>query len=147
MPSLVLSSFLSAQHRALDQLMEATENACGTPRGLSAFMCFQEAMEHHLDLEEQFLFPLLAERMGPGGPLTVMRQEHDSIRALLRAAPNGHDAAAKGVCRALFETLTVLVSQHHLKEENVLYPMSDSCLADCAESLLQSLLEAMAVHA
>jgi hypothetical protein len=40
----------------------------------------------------------------------------------------------------------VLVSQHHLKEENVLYPMSDKLLADCAEGLLAAMKEATVVH-
>ena len=142
MASRVLSSFLAAQHRALDQLMEDADNACGTPQGAAAFARFREAMEHHLEIEERVLFPEFARRTGPGGPLVVMRQEHDAIRGLLSANQSGGDAA----CRALFDTMTVLVSQHHLKEENVLYPMSDTLLAGCAEDLLAAMREAPAVH-
>ncbi len=142
MSSTVLSSFLAAQHRDLDRLMEDADNACGTPRALAALAAFGEAMEHHLKIEERVLFPEFAQRTGPGGPLVVMRQEHDAIRSLL-AQGRGAGAAE---CRALFETLTVLVSQHHLKEENVLYPMTDTVLADCAGSLLAAMREEPVVH-
>ena len=142
MSSAGLSSFLAAQHRELDQLMEDADNACGTPQGAAAFARFREAMEHHLEIEERVLFPEFAQRTGPGGPLSVMRQEHDAIRGLLASGQDGHGAA----CRALFDTMTVLVSQHHLKEENVLYPMSDKLLADCAEGLLAAMKEATVVH-
>ncbi|WP_298137472.1 hemerythrin domain-containing protein [Acidiferrobacter sp.] len=138
----VLSHFLAAGHRELDRLMEDADNACGTPRGAAAFARFREVMEHHLEIEERVLFPEFARRAGPGGPLAVMRQEHDAIRGLL-ASGQGDPGA---VSHALFDTLTVLVSQHHVKEENVLYPMSDTLLADCAEALLAAMQEAPAVH-
>lgn len=122
--------------------MEEAENACGTPRAQEALAAFSEAMAHHLEIEERVLFPEFAQRAGPGGPLVVMREEHDAIRSLLAEGHGAKDAA----CRGLFDTLTVLVSQHHLKEENVLYPMSDSLLADCADSLLVAMKEAPVAH-
>ncbi len=137
-----LANFLGAQHRELDQLMEDADNACGTPRGAATFARFREAMAHHLEIEERVLFPEFAQRAGPGGPLVVMRQEHDAIRNLLASGQDGRGAE----CRALFDTLTVLVSQHHLKEENVLYPMSDAWLQDRAEDLLAIMREAPVIH-
>ncbi len=122
--------------------MEDAENACGTPRAREALLAFGEAMEHHLGIEERVLFPEFARRTGPGGPLGVMREEHDAIRSLLAEGRDGGGAT----CRALFDTLTILVSQHHLKEENVLYPMSDGLLADCADDLLAAMKEAPIVH-
>lgn len=142
MPNTVLSSFLVAQHRELDRLLEAADNACRTPQALPALIQFREAMEHHLDLEERLLFPALEERVGRGGPLVIMRDEHDAIRDLLQQAHGAlgvHDLKA---CIQVLDTLTVLVQQHHLKEENVLYPLSDALLVDCAESLLQAIAEA-----
>lgn len=122
--------------------MEDAENACGTPREGEALRAFNEAMEHHLEIEERVLFPEFAQRTGPGGPLAVMREEHDAIRSLLAKGR----AIGGTACRALFDTLTILVSQHHMKEENVLYPMSDTLLADCADSLIVSMKEAPVVH-
>ncbi|MHB1511799.1 MAG: hemerythrin domain-containing protein [Acidiferrobacter sp.] len=142
MSNQILSSFLARQHRELDSLMEDAENACGTPRAQEALLAFSEAMEHHLGIEERVLFPEFGRRTGPGGPLVVMREEHDAIRSLLAEGRSGSGVE----CRALFDTLTILVSQHHLKEENVLYPMSDSLLADCADRLLVAMKEAPIVH-
>lgn len=142
MSSRGLSGFLAAQHRELDQLMEDADNACGTPQGAATFARFREAMEHHLEIEERVLFPEFAQRAGPGGPLVVMRQEHDAIRNLLASGQDGRG----GECHALFDTMTVLVSQHHLKEENVLYPLSDTLLQDRVDGLLAAMREAPVGH-
>ncbi|MHB8253027.1 MAG: hemerythrin domain-containing protein [Acidiferrobacter sp.] len=142
MPSDTLSSFLSAQHRELNHLLETTDNACGTPEAPHALARFRESMERHLDLEERLLFPPFEERAGYGGPLLVMRHEHDDIRALLSQAHDSLAAQDRKGCSQVLDTLTVLVQQHHLKEENVLYPMSDNLLADHAEGLLQAMVEA-----
>ncbi len=139
MPSLVLSHFLSDQHRELDHLLASADNALATPEGPAALARFRERMEHHLAIEEQFLFPAIAERMGPGGPVVVMRAEHDSIRGLLRQASEVVKANDREGEARVLDTLTVLIQQHHLKEENVLYPLSDDMLADRAESLIQAM--------
>jgi iron-sulfur cluster repair protein YtfE (RIC family) len=38
----------------------------------------------------------------------------------------------------LGETLMMLTQQHNMKEENILYPIMDQCIADEADKLLQS---------
>ena len=146
MPSAVLTSFLAGQHRELDRLLEAADNESGTPQALQAFVRFREAMEHHLGLEERLLFPSLEACMGPGGPLVVMRDEHDAIRDLLQQGYEALGAQELKAYRQVLDTLTVLVQQHHLKEENVLYPMGDTLLSDRAETLLQTMIEAPGVH-
>ncbi len=136
MSDIALSQVLTNQHRHLDRLLEAVDNLCGAVGGREAQGRFCDAMDCHLELEERVLFPVLEERMAHEGPLAVMRQEHDAIRALMTPL---RAAVGADICGPLLETLTVLVQQHHVKEEHVLYPLSDSLLADCAPALIAAL--------
>lgn len=136
MSDISLSRILSDQHRRLDGLWEAADKLCGTTGGREAQGRLCDAMEHHLEVEERVLFPMLEERMAHDGPLAVMRQEHDAIRALMTPLRAAVEADS---CGPLLETLTVLVQQHHAKEEHVLYPLSDDLLADCAPTLIAAL--------
>jgi len=64
-----------------------------------------------------------------------MRYEHDQMRDLLAqlaAACEAHDGEAYG---GVAETLLMLMQQHNMKEENILYPMCDRALGAAAESL------------
>jgi len=44
------------------------------------------------------------------------------------------------------ETLLIIMQQHNVKEENVLYPMCDQRLADQLEALLPELQKQLAEH-
>lgn len=136
MSDVALSRVLTDQHRCLDRLLEAANNLCGAASGREAQGRFCDAMERHLEVEERVLFPVLEELLAHIGPLAIMRQEHDAVRALMMSL-----RAAVGVdtCGPLLETLTVLIQQHHLKEERVLYPLSNDLLADCAPALIGAL--------
>lgn len=73
-----------AQLPELIRLAERVEHVHGgksaCPRGLAAHLqVMLENMESHMQKEEQVLFPLLAQGHGAmaGGPIAVMRMEHD----------------------------------------------------------------------
>ena len=68
-----------------------------------------------------------------------MRTEHQQMRGLfeeLRAGMANQDA--DGVLGAA-ETLNVLMQQHNLKEEEILYPMTDQALGADAETFARKL--------
>ena len=87
-------------------------------------------MRAHLEMEEQVLFPAFdaAAGMSGGGPTMVMRSEHDQMRDVLRRMG---DSAAVGEHDELLDhgdTLLMLVGQHNIKEEQMLYPMAADML-------------------
>jgi len=62
------------------------------------------------------------------GPTMVMRHEHQNMRdtlAALQYALDKQDAAASA---GEAETLLIMMQQHNMKEESVIYPMLDSRL-------------------
>lgn len=63
------------------------------------------------------------------GPSQVMRFEHAQMRELLAQM---NDAVARrdaGRFSGAAETLLVMMQQHNMKEENILYPMCDRTLS------------------
>jgi iron-sulfur cluster repair protein YtfE (RIC family) len=130
---------MADDHRACDEEFGAIEQA--SKRGdwsaaAVALKTFHDAIERHLSAEETTLFPAFEVASGSNmGPTRVMRMEHAQIRSLLddlRAAVESGDAASY---RGQAETLLILMQQHNLKEENILYPMCDEHLTAQAAGL------------
>jgi hemerythrin-like domain-containing protein len=133
------AQILPDHHRHCDDLYVAAEDAA--QRGdwaaaAPAFERFHEQMKAHFDAEEALLFPAFEAASGmSGGPTNMMRYEHEQMRTLLAqldAACQDHDGESYA---GVAETLLMLMQQHNMKEENILYPMCDQALGAEAESL------------
>ena len=57
------------------------------------------------------------------GPTQVMRGEHQQMRALIDDINKALKAEDKDQFLGLSETLMILMQQHNMKEEMMLYPM------------------------
>lgn len=135
--------FMGGDHHACDDLFAAAEAAAAQKNWDSArslFERFQAALAHHLAMEEEVLFPAFEARTGMSmGPTQVMRMEHEQMRGLLQEMASAVANADQGRYLGLSETLNMLMQQHNLKEENVLYPMTDQVLAGERDSLIRSM--------
>lgn len=125
---------LIEQHHTCDNHFAEAEKAIQHKRwdeGRKHWQCFVEDMRLHFDREETVLFPAFEQATGiTQGPTAVMRYEHEEMRQLIadsEMALQSQDASAfLGLC----ETLLVMMQQHNLKEENVLYPMAASRISN-----------------
>ena len=68
-----------------------------------------------------------------------MRSEHDQMRELLNAAKTALEERNAEDYSGTAETLLIMMQQHNMKEENILYPMCDLQLAAQGETLLAQL--------
>lgn len=135
--------FLGADHRACDDLFAAGETAVTQEHWDEAgglFGRFRTAIDRHMAMEEQILFPAFEAGTGFSmGPTRVMRMEHDQMRELMHemetALAKRNDRGYLG----LSETLNMLMQQHNLKEEGMLYPMCDQTLAASKDSLIHEM--------
>lgn len=124
-----LTQPMHEHHKHCDDLFAAAEEAAHGnrwPECASAFGRFQAELEAHFATEEQVLFPAFEAASGmTSGPSQVMRLEHAQMRDLI--AQMAHALAAQdGVgFGGAAETLLILMQQHNMKEENILYPMCD----------------------
>lgn len=140
-----VTTYMTGDHRHCDDLFAAFESAVGADdweAAASGVDAFLEAMRHHFELEETLLFPEFERLTGMSmGPTRIMRMEHEQMRGLfaeLAAAVSARDGeTALGVA----ETLNVLMQQHNLKEEEILYPMTDQALAGESADLVRRLQE------
>jgi iron-sulfur cluster repair protein YtfE (RIC family) len=113
--------------KSVDRLVAASDFAGSA----SLFAEFAGGLNRHIDAEEQVLFPEFERRTGiVGGPTAVMRAEHVEIRgwmALVAARLGGNDAPG---ARSALARLTAALSDHNMKEEHVVYPMTDAAADD-----------------
>ena len=127
------AQILPDHHRHCDEAAaERGDWAAAAP----AFERFHEQMAAHFDAEEGLLFPAFEAATGmSAGPTQMMRHEHAQMRTLLAqlaAACEDRDGEAYA---GVAETLLMLMQQHNMKEENILYPMCEQALGSEGERL------------
>lgn len=140
-----ISDFMSADHHRCDDLFAAAEEAADggnwdkTETGLRDFL---DSMRHHFAMEEEVLFPAFEERTGMTmGPTQVMRMEHQQMRSLFEAMAQAAEKHDKADFLGQCETLLVLMQQHNLKEEQILYHMADQALSNDTDMVIGRLQE------
>lgn len=136
---------LLQHHKHCDELFANAEEACANgdwAAGEKAFALLRHELETHFASEEDILFQAFEAATGMrSGPTEVMRQEHRQMTDLLNQMQGFLAARAGDDFGGAAETLLILMQQHNLKEENILYPMCDNALggSDVAASLTASL--------
>ncbi len=104
-----------------EQLAGAT---LATIKSLGAMLA--SALVPHAQVENDILFPAIEEKIGTGGPTTVMRHEHSQIEGMLDELPKADEGQARGLMRDLL----LAARTHFAKEENVLFPMAEQLVEE-----------------
>lgn len=127
-----IAILMHQDHGRCDDLFVAAEAACHAKDWASAHTAvkaFVGQTEKHFHTEEELLFPAFEQATGSaGGPTQVMRMEHAQMRDLFAQMIAAIDARDIEALAGAAETLLVLMQQHNMKEENILYPMCDQAL-------------------
>lgn len=144
-----ITRLLSNDHDHCDQLFATAENAVQArdwAHAAAAFAAFGQALARHFAAEEETLFPAFETRSGiSGGPTFVMHSEHLQMRELVAQMTTCLERRDATGFLGASETLLMLMRQHNLKEEQILYPMTDRVLAgdtDLMGALRKALQEA-----
>lgn len=127
-----ISRYLGTDHKRCDEFFAQAETAVAATlwtNAEQAMSAFCEALELHFAMEEQVLFPEFEEAVGSNeGPTAVMRMEHRQMREILSML---NDCLARHDVDGFLgysETLNTLMQQHNMKEEGILYLMTDRVL-------------------
>jgi len=133
-----ISSFLTHDHRACDEEFASMENAVAQLNWQEAqekFDKFKNDLLHHFDMEEKVMFEAFEQRTGmTQGPTMVMRMEHEQMRQILDQLNADIQSQDKDHFFGVSESLMMLMQQHNMKEEQMLYAMADAHLgADVAK--------------
>jgi len=129
-----IPEYMTKKHRECDELFTEAETAVAKndwALALTKWQGFAEEIAEHFEQEEGTLFPAFEQATGmTAGPTQVMRMEHQQMRALVQDLDNALAAKAKDEYLGLSETLMVMMQQHNMKEEMMLYPMMAQNIAD-----------------
>lgn len=126
-----ISSFLTQDHRDCDEAFASMEQCVAKENWSESekmFNTFVADLFHHFDMEEKIMFPVFEERTGMhnAGPTAMMRMEHEQMRNVVSQMREDINAQNKNHFFGLSESLMMLMQQHNMKEEQMLYAMADA---------------------
>jgi hemerythrin-like domain-containing protein len=140
-----ISGYMTTDHKRCDDLFASAETSVnntdwsGAAESLKAF---SDGLEAHFAMEEKVLFPAFEEAVGSTeGPTSVMRMEHKQLRSILAML---HESLAKQDVEGFLgysETLNTMLQQHNMKEESILYLMTDRVLSDREDEIVNAMRE------
>lgn len=138
-----ISEYLGADHERCDALfadLETELERSDWARAGGALDRFRNALFRHFAMEETILFLAFEEATGSStGPTAVMRMEHAHIRGIVDRIA---DSLARRDVEDLFghaDTLRIMMLQHNLKEESILYLMTDRVLAGRSGAVIEAM--------
>ena len=138
-----IADLMTHDHRACDHDFARAEALAAKgdwPGAADALAAFSRALNAHFDAEEQRLFPAFEAATGmTQGPTQVMRAEHADMRAALAHLQQALAARDADEFAGEAETLLIMMQQHNMKEENILYPMCDMRLGGERDTLVDTL--------
>ncbi|RLA69768.1 MAG: hemerythrin domain-containing protein [Epsilonproteobacteria bacterium] len=141
---MIISNYMKNEHRECDTLFASAEEAIALGEWDVAeerFLAFSNEALTHFKKEEEELFPAFEAQTGmTEGPTQVMRYEHEQVRGLLGNMAESLEAKDKDACLSLAESMMILLQQHNMKEEQMLYAMCDRVLpAELKEKTLETM--------
>jgi hemerythrin-like domain-containing protein len=136
-----IQSYMSEHHKECDNLLVDAEGLLASKdwSGFSdAWQRFKAETVSHFAVEEEILFPAFEDKTGmTGGPTMVMRSEHAQVKAMFEQMHSVIDAQDLDRAMGIIESVMLLIQQHNMKEEQILYPMTDAHLANGEEIVSQ----------
>ena len=129
---MLITDALLGEHGVFYLLFQDIEQALPAIENLSSLQYriapLAFSLDAHANLEDELLFTALEPHLGAqGGPLAVMRMEHDQIVNLLKQIPSAPDLAQG---RALAAQMIQVSRSHFQKEEQVLFRLARQVLSE-----------------
>ncbi len=138
---MTISDYMKPEHRACDTLFAEAEGAVIQGNFDAANTFFTDFMDdtlRHFHKEESVLFPTFEEVTGMReGPTQMMRHEHEQMRDLISRMQKALEAQNKDEYLAIAEPLMILLQQHNMKEEQMLYAMCDRSITEKEDTIAQ----------
>jgi hemerythrin-like domain-containing protein len=127
-----IKEYLTNDHRKCDEIFAYMEEKAGESLKSAREITeqFVADMEHHFQMEERVMFAEFEKKTGmTQGPTAMMRQEHMQMRALMQQLLEAISDNNKNKFFGTSETLMILLQQHNMKEEQMLYTMAQQHLS------------------
>jgi len=141
-----IKDFMTQDHRDCDEVFSQMEEAVAnnSDDAIAKFEAFYDDLTNHFKMEEMVLFPQFEQKTGmTQGPTQVMVMEHEQMRGLLSQMVEAIGAKDNDKFFGLSETLMILMQQHNMKEEQMLYTMIQQHLGDDADHIITQMRTAV----
>ena len=129
---MIISNYMKNEHRECDTLFAKAEQSVAINEWDKAkieFEAFRDETLLHFKKEEDELFVKFEQATGMSeGPTQVMRYEHEQVRGLLSKLQDALNKADRDSYLSIAEAMMILLQQHNMKEEQMLYAMCDRVL-------------------
>jgi len=129
---MIISQFMTQEHRDCDTGFAKAEQLVADKKweeANEAFLAFANETLLHFKREEEELFPAFEAQTGSSeGPTQVMRYEHEQVKGLIGKLAESLEAEDRDAYLSLCESMMILLQQHNMKEEQMLYAMCDRVL-------------------
>ena len=135
-----IKEYLTNDHRKCDEIFALMEEKASDSLSDAKEVTqeFIDDMERHFQMEERVMFLEFETKTGmTQGPTAMMRQEHTQMRALMSQMIDAIDAKNKDKFFGLTETLMILLQQHNMKEEQMLYTMAQQHLSAESDRIVE----------
>ena len=141
---MIITNYMRDEHRACDDTFVTAEKAVIDGKFEEAeelFLKFSNETLHHFKREEETLFPTFEEISGSTeGPTRIMKFEHEQVRGLIGKMAEAVESKDSDAYLSLAESMMILLQQHNMKEEQMLYAMCDRVIPqDVKEKTLESM--------
>jgi len=141
---MIISNYMKSEHRECDESFSAAEKSVidgDFEAAEKQFLLFANETMQHFKKEEESLFPTFEEISGSSeGPTKIMRYEHEQVRGLIGKMAETIENKDSDAYLSIAESMMILLQQHNMKEEQMLYAMCDRMIPqDVKESTLETM--------
>ena len=141
---MIISNYMRAEHRECDEIFTSAEKSVieeNFEQAEKQFLLFSNDTLTHFKKEEEALFPTFEEITGNSeGPTRMMRYEHEQMRGLIGKMAGAIESKDKDAYLSIAESMMILLQQHNMKEEQMLYAMCDRAIPqDRKEATLETM--------
>ncbi|MDK9692921.1 MAG: hemerythrin domain-containing protein [Sulfurimonas sp.] len=137
-----IKEFLTNDHKACDEAFAAMEDAVAAKSSDAErlYENFSNDLINHFSMEEIVLFPMLGQaNSAASGTTKAMEMEHEQMRSLLSKMRKAIESMDKESFFSLSETLMILMQQHNMKEEQLLYALAQQHLGEDADHIIRQM--------
>ena len=134
-----VAELMQRSHAACDEWVARVKAAAGDwPRAAREQASLRRALERHIALEEDVLFPAFEKHSGMyhAGPTRVMRIEHGQLRSLLDVLASATRDRDVNRYLRITDVLSALDREHSTREDRIVYAMIDAALGARAAELI-----------
>ncbi len=141
---MIITNYMRSEHRACDELFADAEKSVidgDFTKAEEQFLLFANETLKHFKKEEDELFVVFESITGNSeGPTRVMCFEHEQVRGVIGKMAEAIENRDKDSYLSLAESIMILLQQHNMKEEQMLYAMCDRVISqDKKEETLKNM--------